>query len=77
LRESRSGRGGVAQDAVLFDSEFEIGDPAAPVGLIADDEEGVALDAFDLESILAAAGATRPLLYDKPFTIVRYRWSRG
>jgi hypothetical protein len=38
---------------------FQIGDPAAPVWLITDDDEGVALDAFDLEPVLAAAGAIR------------------
>jgi hypothetical protein len=53
IRKARSYRAGIAKRAVLFDGELEIGDPAASIQLIADDYEGVALDAFDLQPILA------------------------
>jgi hypothetical protein len=59
LRKSGPDRAGVAQSAVLFDGELEVGDPAAAVWLIADDVECVALNAFDLEPVLATARAVR------------------
>jgi hypothetical protein len=49
----------MAQRAILFDGKFQIGDPAAAVRLIADDDESVALDSFNLEPILAATRALR------------------
>jgi hypothetical protein len=73
IREARPDRPGITQRTIIFDGEFQIGDSAAAVGLIAYDDEGVALNAFDLQPILASTGAIGQVdaLRDDPFEFVR------